>query len=120
MARPRVEIDETEVAKLAGYGCSDREIGDFFDVAHTTIKRRFAPILLKARAEMKHKLRKVQIEQALNGNVTMLIWLGKQYLDQSDKSEVEQRTTARVFDHRRTVADIAARSGVDLDTPGEG
>ena len=29
------------------------------------------------------------MEQALKGNTTMLIWLGKQYLDQRDKQEVE-------------------------------
>jgi len=30
-------------------------------------------------------LKRKQVEVALAGNTTMLIWLGKQYLDQSDK-----------------------------------
>ncbi len=33
------------------------------------------------------RLRNKQFESALGGNVTMLIWLGKQFLGQSDKVE---------------------------------
>ena len=33
-------------------------------------------------------MRAKQVELAKAGNVTMLIWLGKQMLDQSDKQEV--------------------------------
>ena len=34
------------------------------------------------------ELRKKQFEMAMDGNVQMLIWLGKQYLGQKDKPEV--------------------------------
>lgn len=38
----------------------------------------------------KHMLREAQFEKALSGNATMLIWLGKQYLEQRDsKQEVD-------------------------------
>ncbi|MEE8536364.1 MAG: hypothetical protein V3S71_00020, partial [Acidobacteriota bacterium] len=30
------------------------------------------------------------------GNPTMMIWLGKQYLDQRDKAELEARITSQV------------------------
>jgi hypothetical protein len=33
---------------------------------------------------MKIRLRRAQLRLAIDGNVTMLIWLGKQYLGQSD------------------------------------
>ena len=33
-------------------------------------------------------MRRKQFEVANNGSVPMLIWLGKQYLDQKDKQEV--------------------------------
>ena len=39
--------------------------------------------------EEKIALREKQIEMAMQGNVQMLIWLGKQYLGQLDKQEVE-------------------------------
>ena len=34
-------------------------------------------------------LRAKQFEMVMNGNVTMAIWLGKQYLGQRDKSEID-------------------------------
>lgn len=37
---------------------------------------------------MKCRLRKKQIQLAMQGNLGMLVWLGKQYLGQSDKQEV--------------------------------
>ncbi len=33
------------------------------------------------------KLKRKQIDVALQGNVVMLIWLGKQYLGQAEKTE---------------------------------
>ena len=35
----------------------------------------------------KISLRRAQFEKALNGNVVMQIWLGKQHLDQKEKIE---------------------------------
>jgi len=37
---------------------------------------------------MRIKLAQKQYEVAMSGNVTMLIWLGKQYLSQSEKQEL--------------------------------
>lgn len=87
--RPKADIDKTELIKLAGYGCNDTELGDFFNVHPTTIYKRFSNILIKARAERKSKLRKKQFEVAVSGNVAMLIWLGKQELGQTEKSEIK-------------------------------
>lgn len=44
---------------------------------------------------MKKSLRRWQLEAAEKGNPTMLIWLGKQVLKQSDQQQVvvEQKTT---------------------------
>ena len=40
-------------------------------------------------AEQKIELRKKQWEVAMDGDVRMLIWLGKQYLGQSESPEVK-------------------------------
>jgi len=40
------------------------------------------------RQEQLIELRQKQFEMAMNGDVRMLIWLGKQYLGQSEKPEV--------------------------------
>jgi hypothetical protein len=45
--------------------------------------------LTKGRENLKQSLRRWQIQSAQKGNIAMLIWLGKQYLDQSDKIESE-------------------------------
>ena len=45
--------------------------------------------LTKGRANLKKRLRKAQLDAALSGNSTMLIWLGKQMLGQVDKQEIE-------------------------------
>jgi hypothetical protein len=38
-------------------------------------------------------LRRKQLEKAMGGDSTMLIWLGKNMLGQSDKSEVKTHQT---------------------------
>lgn len=47
----------------------------------------FAEYRDKKRASMKTALFKKQYDIAMAGNVTMLIWLGKNYLGQTDKQE---------------------------------
>lgn len=51
-------------------------------------------------------LRRKQYEMAAGGNPTMLIWLGKQYLNQTDKNEIDQTTTIK------TVEPITVESAV--------
>jgi len=95
MGRPKIEIDWDEFNKLCNMQCTLVEIAGWFDCSEDTIERRvkekyeitFAEHYKKKSAKGKISLRRKQTDIALNGNVTMLIWLGKQYLDQSDKRE---------------------------------
>lgn len=48
----------------------------------------FAEYSDQKRAKGKLSLRRKQFQLALSGDRTMLIWLGKQYLGQVDKSEL--------------------------------
>ena len=43
----------------------------------------------------KDQLKQMQWDVAMNGNVQMLIWLGKQYLGQSDSPQVQEE---KLFD----------------------
>ena len=89
MARPKkYDIDTQEVEKLAGYGCTNIEIADFFGCSENTI-RRYGEFLTKGREKGKIRLRQLQWRSAERGNVTMQIWLGKQILGQVDRQEVE-------------------------------
>ena len=86
--RPRADIQETKVEQLASFGCTNSEIAAFFDVNESTIRRSFAEYLTKGRETGKIRLRQMQWKAAEKGNVSMLIWLGKQVLRQSEKTEV--------------------------------
>lgn len=70
--------------ELAAIGCTDREIAQWFDINEDTLRYNFADIIAKGREDLKHSLRRAQIKVALSGNPTMLIWLGKQILQQSE------------------------------------
>lgn len=78
-------VPPDEVWKLAEIGMTDREIADWFQIKEDTLRYNFADYLTKGRAGLKRRLRAVQLSTALSGNATLLIWLGKQYLGQSDQ-----------------------------------
>jgi hypothetical protein len=86
MPRPPTDISAKEVFRLASIGCKVTEIADLFGVSRDVIHDRFATELEKGKAELKQSLRMAQIQAAKQGNSTMLVWLGKQYLGQTDQS----------------------------------
>lgn len=98
MARPKAKVDGKQVEKLAGFGCTQSEIAQFFSTSENTICRRFGAEYNKGRDGMKLRLRQAQIHAALRGNVVMLIFLGKQYLGQTDKQEITGAVPVKVID----------------------
>ena len=89
MARPKkYNIDPDKVEQLAGFGCSNTEIASFFGCDESLIRKSYSENLTKGRDKGKIRLRQLQWRQAEHGNVSMLIWLGKQMLGQSDRQEV--------------------------------
>jgi len=84
--RPRIDIDEDRVRQLALNGNLDTDIAIIVGCSVDTLARRCQDILNKARAELRMGLREAQVKCALKGDRQMLIWLGKQYLDQSDRT----------------------------------
>ena len=82
--RPKLSIDPEQVKKLAMMQCTNVEIAAFFDCDEGTIRKRFSDELTKGRESGKISLRRMQWKSCENGNVTMQIWLGKQYLGQTD------------------------------------
>jgi len=87
MGNPK-PIDAKLVKELAAIGCTFEEIGSIVGCNKSTISRRFATEIEKGRAELRQSIRRKQVSVALGGNVTMLIWLGKNLLDQRDKQEI--------------------------------
>ena len=91
--RPQLEIKEGHVQKLAEMQCTDTEIAAFFECSRKTIKSRFSAIIEQGREKGKISLRRMQFKAAEEGNGAMLIWLGKQYLGQMDKMEIDAGDT---------------------------
>ena len=85
MARPKKQVDVELLEKLASIQCTNEELSNMVGVSIDTLLRRYATLIKKARDNGKKSLRRMQWEAAQKGNVTMLIWLGKQYLGQKDK-----------------------------------
>jgi hypothetical protein len=84
VGRDKTVIPPEEVFKLAQIGCKDIEISDWFGIDSNTLRYNFSAELTKGRLALNQSLRRAQISLALSGNATMLIFLGKQYLGQSD------------------------------------
>lgn len=93
MARPKLDIDPTQVRKLASIGCTHNEIADIVGCSHDTLTNRFKREIEQGRADGKASLRRKQFELAMGGNAALCIWLGKQLLGQTDK--VSNTTTAQ-------------------------
>lgn len=97
MARPRKEIPQNEFEKLCALQCTKDEICGFFEITDKTLdawckrtyKRGFSDIYAEKRSTGKISIRRKQFEVALSGNVSMLIWLGKNILNQVDKQEIK-------------------------------
>ena len=95
MGRPRIEFDLEQVRELAAIQCTQEEMASVLRCSVDTIKRRmgedesFAEAIKGGKEGGKASLRRMQFKAAQNGSHTMLIWLGKQYLGQKDRSETE-------------------------------
>jgi hypothetical protein len=98
MGRPKIEINQEDFEKLSALLCTLDDISSWFKCSPDTIERwckrtyeeTFAEAHKKHAGKGRISLRRKQYEVAMKGNVTMLIWLGKQHLGQADKQETKQ------------------------------
>lgn len=110
MGRPRKEVDLLKAQQLANLMCTGEEIAAVLEVDYDTLVSRieeqgltFSEWYKKAASEAKASLRRQQWLAAKDGNVTMLIWLGKNMLGQTDKQEIQHSGTTQM---RVTVDDL--------------
>jgi len=91
MARPKkYHIDTKQLQKLAKLGCTNKEMADFFGCSADLLEKSYSEYITKGRAEQKMRLRQLQWKSAEKGNVSMLIFLGKNILGQQDRLEENQ------------------------------
>lgn len=97
--RPKKEIDYNAVEKLASIQCTQEEIASFLDVSVRTLTRdkEFCRLYKKGMDNGKMSLRRHQWKLA-ERYPAMAIFLGKQYLGQTDKVET---TIATIDDNLR-------------------
>ena len=95
MARPPKKIDPEIVSRLAQIHCTMEEIALVVGCSVDTLERRFADIIKIGKAKARSSLRRYQWEAVQKGNTAMLIWMGKQLLDQKDRAESTVDVTAR-------------------------
>lgn len=102
------KVDPNAVKALASIMCTMPEIALVIGVSEDTLQRR--PVLAKAiaegRANGRSSLRRAQYKAAMDGNPTMLIWLGKQVLGQRDNADVDMNLRF-VEDRRESIAAIS-------------
>lgn len=100
----QARIDRDEFEKLCAMQCTTEEIAGFFGCCKDTLfewgrneyGRDFSTVFAEKKASGRSSLRRSQWKKATEKNdTTMLIWLGKQYLGQTDK--IEQENVERVI-----------------------
>lgn len=85
--RPPLNIDEEQLRRLAAMQCTHDEIAAFFGCHRNTIANRFGELIAAERNKARASLRREMFKSALEGNERMQIWLSKQYLNMSEKTE---------------------------------
>ena len=108
MGRPKVleDIDLEKVELFGRFKATHETMADYFEVSVRTVERymaddesNFCRVYKRGMAKFKLRLSEAQVQSACAGNATMLVWLGKQYLDQKDKQEIQStvEVTGRPF-----------------------
>jgi hypothetical protein len=90
------ELDWQKIGRMLEADCTAVGIADEFGVSVATLYKRclrdnkidFSAFSQQKKMKGNDLLRVKQYQSAMAGNVVMMIWLGKQRLGQSDKSEV--------------------------------
>lgn len=99
IGRPHKEINWDKLDAALQFGARMIDICGICDISENTVVKAikekhevsFSEYRDLKMSTMRARLLQKQFDVAMAGNVTMLIWLGKQHLDQKDKSEIESR-----------------------------
>lgn len=121
VGRQTLYPDLEGIKRAAAIGCTLEEIATVIGFSLYTLRDRLKDTpkvkdaLEHGQREGRATLRRHQWQAAVKGNVTMLIWLGKNMLGQTDKHEA----TVVTAEELRRIADVArseaARRGIDID-----
>ena len=96
--RPLIAINWKQVDQMCAIHCTGEEQAAILEISYDTLeaackrekKLSFPDYFKQKSASGKMSLRRRQYSEAMEGNTTMLVWLGKNWLDQTDKQEIHQ------------------------------
>lgn len=114
VGRPPIVFDPDVIEGLAAIQCTNEEIAAVVGCSADTIERRirddpeFAEALQRGKARGRETLRRTQWQGAMDGNPTMLIWLGKQVLGQRD--HIDQNLSGEIGLYRLTEDELRVRA----------
>lgn len=110
MGRPKKIIDLEQIREMASEFCTQEEISRDMGFSRSLFLRRkdikdaYESGMLSGRASLRH----YQFLLARSGNYQMLIWLGKQYLDQKEPINKDEAVITEV---PRVVVTLAGVEG---------
>lgn len=115
--RPKIQIDWDEFDKLCQLQCTQKEIASWFNCTDETIQNRckaekgldFSVYYAQKADGGKISLRRTQWQHA-EKNVAMAIWLGKQWLGQSEKQYVVNEN----INHEAKVNEVELEERINL------
>lgn len=95
--RPFVDFDWSKLNIALGYGARLIDCADHLDCSEDVIQNRikekynisFSEYRNRKMSKMRLSVMQKQYDLAMSGNPVMLIWLGKQLLEQKDKQEID-------------------------------
>ena len=96
----KIKLDYETCEKLASIMCTQAEIADFLGVSTSKLEHdeKFKEIHRKGINKGRASIRRMQYKACEDGNPTMLIWLGKQYLKQRDMKDIQVTNMEIVVD----------------------
>ena len=128
MPRKRIEVDPEQVRALARLGCTWDEIAGVLKIARGTFtlrmkEKKYRDAYDQGVAEGDVSLRRAQYDSAMKGKTGMLVWLGKNRLNQTDRVETHNETTihdgGNALEKLSGAIDrLASRSGSDGSASG--
>ena len=101
MARPKANIDWKIVDSLLEASCEGTEVAAYLGLSVNTLYNRckidnkcnFSEYLQQKKAKGDSLLKTKQFKVAMDGDKAMLIWLGKQRLNQRDKHDIDNKSS---------------------------
>lgn len=102
--RPRKEVDWHQVDTMCEFHCTGEEQAAILGMHYDTLDARcreqhgvgFSEYFKQKSAGGKMSLRRKQFTAAMDGNTTMLVWLGKNWLGQKDTADLDVKELPQI------------------------